>query len=192
VDGKLPVYSSHKGAMLTVMVSDLMKQMAEAIGINPQQLIGVAEDSNFELDDNRADLQIHPLGDTYRRTNQEAKQPMTQVQIIEGMQNQLSDTFAYKWQSSILDESGVARGRNLRVAETPNVTGLLRELIEILEYNNYKLGYTPGFIETGISGPSFVALNSDMQSVGELATESSLSLAIVNAHRTIKEYEAEG
>lgn len=190
VDGKLPVYSSHEGVMLTVKVPDLMKQMAREIGINPDQLVGIAEHGNYELDDDRADLYIHPLGDTSRRANQETKPPMTQMQVIEAMQDQLSYTFSHQWQS-ILDEAGVAKGRNLRVSETPNVTGLLKELIEILEYNNYRLGYRPGFIETGISGPSFIALNSDMQSVGKLSAESSLSLAIVNAHRRIKEYVAE-
>ena len=184
--GKVPMYTSYEGKQITAQMSVLVKSMAAKVGINPQQLIGVGKYGGYEVGDARSELSVQPLGYSRSRNNQEKPAPMTQQEILQSMQNQLVRTFTHQWES-IVDESGVARGREYKVAELPSSLSLLKELIETVEVKGYRLAYKPSFIETGVTGPSFFVLNRDMQIVTQLSAEDSLSLAIFNAHEAAKQ-----
>jgi hypothetical protein len=180
--GKLLIASTYEGVRIEAKLPELMQNMGKFVGIQSNSVVGVGVYGNYELGNDNYGVNVHPLGNTRCGPSKDTSTSLTQHQIIEQLQRNVSYLFARK-STNVLDSKGVARGVDIRVVEKPNVTNLLNELVEIIEYKDFRLGFTKSFIATGETGPSFIILDKDMQSVCTLATEYSLSFAIINAHQ---------
>ncbi len=181
--GRLPLLQSgNKGQTLIAKFSELHKSMAKRIGVDPKRMAAEGAYHVHELNDPRSEVYVCPSLERSAHKKPTSKQGNIIAGAIRDIQSEIARVYMHPMES-IRDEEGVIRGRKLQVFERPDPKVLLKELVDIVEANGWKLGYRRGFVETGVDGPSFIVLDEMMGMVGELSAEDSLEAALLNAHK---------